>query len=61
MADSDEPALGTSTAGDEPVPGAVEVSGHEKSLRGTMTAVLVMAAFFVVTWMGVWILHRQRG
>lgn len=30
------------------------------SLRGTMTAVLLMAAFFVLTWGGVLLLHVAR-
>ncbi|MBC7644950.1 MAG: hypothetical protein H7123_07470 [Thermoleophilia bacterium] len=30
------------------------------SLRGTMTAVLLMAVFFVACWLGVWALHLHR-
>lgn len=38
--------------GDEPDDG--------DSLRGTMTAVLLMAAFFITCWVGVYVLHLYR-
>lgn len=45
---------------DEPVAGTEPDDHDTSSLKGTFTAVMLMAAFFVATWVGMFLLAMER-
>ncbi len=56
MTDKLTPASSSEVSSDDQPEAAVSVT----SLKGTMTAVLVMGIFFVSCWVGVWMLYVHR-
>lgn len=45
---------------DVPAAGSVQDDDHHGSLRGAFTAVLMMGAFFVLVWFGMFLLALER-